>query len=280
MDKDLLRVVILAVGAVLILGMIVWGILSNRSKRKKINFYDNKDPLDNIDPKLVMHTEDDDFDIVPISTQENDEYQVTTRVNPDYQQVMHDLVGEPSADKDEILLNPGYSGEDEQDNEDLGLGLDLGLALAQESVAEQVREEITETGAVKKHLPVLLQLSIVAQTGHRFTGTQIKDACERLGLVYGNVQVFERLDLLGRVDYAVASMLDPGTFPEDDWEAYQCSGITFFMQAREVDDAAAVFAEMINTLGQLSALLEGHVLDQDRQPFTEETLHAIEATLK
>lgn len=248
MDKDLLRLVIIAVGAVVILGMILWGVLSSRSKRKKINFYDKKDPLENIDPKLVMHTEDDDFDIVPISTRDNEAYQVTTRANPEYKAA-------------------------EQNDDALDLEMDLDLTLDQGTAASD------ETSGEKKLLPALIQLSIVAQTEQGFTGPQILETCEQLGLVYGSVQVFERLDILGRVDYAVASMIEPGTFPADNWDAYRCPGITFFIQPREVDDAAVVFKEMINTIGQLSALLKGDVLDQQQQLLTEETLHEIEATL-
>ena len=256
MDKDLLRIVIIVVGIVLILGMILWGRLRGGSSRNEINFYDDKNPLENIDPKLVVHTDDDDFDIVPLSTRENNAYQVTTRSNPEYKQKV-------SADDEEFGLDL-----------DLDLDLDLGLKLDQEVSIDK----IPGTVGLKKQLPALIQLSIVAQTGD-FTGTQIKDACEKVGLVYGTVKVFERLDILGRVDYAVASMLEPGIFPDDNWKTYHSPGITFFIQPKEVDDAAAVFDEMINTIGQLSALLKGNVLDQHKQLLTQAALHKIEANL-
>jgi FtsZ-interacting cell division protein ZipA len=70
-DKDLLRIVIIAVGAVVILAMVLWAMFSEGSKRKKINFYDDHDPLENIDPSLVVSTQDDDFDIVSISTRKD-----------------------------------------------------------------------------------------------------------------------------------------------------------------------------------------------------------------
>ncbi len=74
-------------------------------------------------------------------------------------------------------------------------------------------------------------------------------------------------------------MLAPGTFPDDGWKAYRCPGITFFMQPKEVDDAAAVFDEMIHTIGQLSSLLKGDVLDQNQKPLTQKVLHEIESSL-
>ena len=255
MDKDLLRIVIIVVGIILILGMILWGRLRSGSSRDEINFYDDKHPLENIDPKLVVHTEDDDFDIVPLSTRENDAYQVTTRSNPEYKP-------KASAIDDELSL-------------DLDLDLELDLKLDQEGLTD----EIPETVGLKKQLPSLIQLSIVAQSKEGFTGTQLQKACKQVGLVYGSVKVFERLDKQGRVDYAVASMVEPGIFPGDNWATYRCPGITFFIQPGEVDDAAAVFAEMINTIGQLSALLKGDVLDQNKQPLTQKSLQEIEASL-
>ncbi len=237
MDKDLLRIVIIAVGAVVILAMILWAMFSEGSKRKKINFYDNHDPLENIDPNLVVSTEDDDFDIVPISTGDDQGAQVKTRLNTEYMQE------------------------------------------AQQSGVTTTAQESESLTAENKPLPSLLQLSIVAKTAEGFTGVQLLEAFENAGLIYGSVKVFEKLDDLNQVDYAVASMADPGIFPGNDWETYFCPGITFFMQPREVENAAQVFDEMITTIGQLSATLKGDVLDQNQQHLTQETLQQIKTSL-
>jgi len=241
MDKDLLRIVIIAVGAVVVLGMVLWGVFSNSSKRKNINFYDDRDPLENIDPGLVVSTDDDDFDIVPISTRENDAAQVKTRLNSNYMQEAQ---------------QSGVKAE----------------AVEQAIQASEVLTPRTE-------LPALLQLSLVAKTEQGFTGPQLLEAFENVGLIYGSVKVFERLDDLNQVDYAVASMNDPGIFPGDDWDTYVCPGVTFFMQPREVEDAAQVFDEMIATIGQLSAVLKADVLDHSQQQLTEQTLQQIKDSL-
>jgi cell division protein ZipA len=49
-------------------------------------------------------------------------------------------------------------------------------------------------------------LSIVAKTAAGFTGKQLLEAFKNAGLTYGSVKVFEKLDDLNQVDYAVASM--------------------------------------------------------------------------
>lgn len=252
MDKDLLRIVIIAIGAVVILSMILWGAFKGKKKSK--NMFGG-DLLKNIDPNLVLNTEDDDFDIVPLSSRNNDEFdasQVKTRLNTEYIQE---------------AMDKGVDGD--------ALGDDLGLA-------EELTDSVTDTMepvAVEKQLPALLQLSIAAKTEAGFSGVQLLSACKRVGLVYGSVKVFERLDAQNRVDYAMASMLEPGIFPGDNWDTYRCPGVTFFMQPRAVDNAKTVFDEMINTIGQLSALLQGEVLDQHQEPLTAASLQQIEQSL-
>jgi len=248
-DKDLLRIVIISVGGLVILGMILWGMLKGKSKNKTM-FGGERDPLENIDRNLFVNTADDDFDIVPLNTRENDDYQapeVKTRLNSAYIQ-------------------------EAQQQESVGSEPDI-LAEAMNKADEPLSEPPT------KQLPALLQLHLVAKNPEGFKGLQLVQAFERVGLVYGSVKVFERLDAQNRVDYAVASMAAPGVFPGDNWESYYTPGISFFMQPRELDDVKAVFNDLVNTAGQLSALLKGDLVDENHQSLTEEILLQIEDSL-
>jgi len=248
-DKDLLRIVIISVGGLVILGMILWGMLKGKSKNKTM-FGGERDPLENIDRNLFVNTADDDFDIVPLNTRENDDYQapeVKTRLNSAYIQ-------------------------EAQQQESVESEPDI-LATAMNKTDEPLSEPPT------KQLPALLQLHLVAKNPEGFKGLQLVQAFERVGLVYGSVKVFERLDAQNRVDYAVASMAAPGVFPGDNWESYYTPGVSFFMQPRELDDVKAVFDDLVNTAGQLSALLKGDLVDENHQSLTEEILLQIEDSL-
>jgi len=240
-DKDLIRIVIIAVGASIILAMLIGGLIKSKKKSGKMSFYDKKRPLDKIDESLIIKTEDDEFDIIKVSKLgEEIEEGPGQRLNPDY---ARDALRETEAS----IQQPTFE------------------------EAEDFREQ--------KILPILLQFSVVAKPGEYFNGPALLDAFDRLGLIYGTVQVFERLDEKNRVDYAVASLLEGGIFPEDNWEAYQCPGVAFFMQPREVDNALDVFNEMITTIGNIAALLQGRILDQQNQELTEETVNDIAASL-
>ncbi len=236
MDKELLRIVIIVVGSIVVLGMILWNIYKNRHKNRGINFYDEGDPLENIDESLIINNEHDDFDIVPI--------------------------GSAKPDDDDKVAFESDTGVDE-------------TTQAESELSEPESAEVTRSA-----LPQLIQFSIVARKDEGFNGAELKAAFDRVGLVYGeSVQVFERLDDNNLVDFTVASMVNPGTFPAYNLETFSCPGIVFFMQPRVLDDPAAVFENVIQTMRFLAADLDGMILDHQRQPLSDETITAFRQQL-
>jgi len=130
----------------------------------------------------------------------------------------------------------------------------------------------TSKPPIRKDLPKLIEFSIVARADMGFNGEELFDAFERVGLKYGSVKVFERIDKNRLVDFAVASMGDPGTFPDAGLYDYYCPGIVFFMQPRELDNPLAVFDDFIETIDILAVELDGVVWDHQKQPLTAETI--------
>lgn len=157
-----------------------------------------------------------------------------------------------------------FEDEDEVEVFDIEEDEDEFSALPPDLIDEPVEPELI--------MPALIEFSVVARADEGFNGLDLLDAFERAGLKYGSVKVFERIDEQRLVDFAVASMLEPGTFPEEDLEDYFCPGIVFFMQPRELDDPAAVFEDFIDTIDQLADELDGVVWDNQRQPLSDETV--------
>jgi cell division protein ZipA len=219
MDKDLLRIVIIAIGGIVILGMILWSVIRNKRPQRSFDFYDEGNPFDNVDSSLVINTENDDFDVVPLGSA-----------------------------LDEVAIEPS--------------------AVA---TGEQTHDFV---------IPEIIQFSIIAETDKGFNGKKLADAFELVGLRYGSMKVFERIDEKNRVDYAVASMIEPGTFPDADFELYDFPGLVFFLQPNEVDKPLSVFNELIETMGRIENQLKGVIMDHNRQPLTEETLQQFRMNLK
>ena len=140
------------------------------------------------------------------------------------------------------------------------------------SQIDQQAKQVTATVVRREALPTLIEFSIVARADEGFNGEVLFDAFERAGLRYGSVKVFERLDKNRLVDFTVASMVNPGTFPSHDLEDFYCPGIVFYMQPREVDSPLAVFDDFIETIDTLADELDGVVWDNQRQPLTAETI--------
>ncbi|MGR8929289.1 MAG: cell division protein ZipA C-terminal FtsZ-binding domain-containing protein [Gammaproteobacteria bacterium] len=151
-----------------------------------------------------------------------------------------------------------------------------GDALLDDEAIKPMHKEVVEPGPVtakpKTLLPSLIEFSIVARADEGFNGEDLFDAFERVGLIYGSVKVFERIDKSRLVDFAVASMVEPGTFPDTHLDEFYCPGIVFYMQPREVDDPLVVFDDFMETIDTLAVELDGVVWDHQRQPLTAETV--------
>jgi len=241
MDKDILRIVIIAIGATVVFGMVLWSFLKNRNKRRAINFVDKGNPLENIDKSLILNTDNDDFDIVPLGTA-----------------VDNDFEPDPITIASEIVEN--------SDSEPL-------VQIKTEPEVETVETTPIQQPQIKKtNLPSIIQFSIVAVADEGFNGLELAEKFNQVGFEYGSMKIFERLDDKRRVDYAAASMVEPGTFPDKNLESFNSPGIVFFIQPSELDTPLETFDDFVQTINWLANELDGVMLDHNRQNLTNETI--------
>ncbi|MDP1666556.1 MAG: cell division protein ZipA C-terminal FtsZ-binding domain-containing protein [Methylobacter sp.] len=233
MDKEILRIVIIATGMVVVIGMLVWAFIKDKKAREDMEFYDDADDQ-SLTSDPLMDTEDD-FDIAPLAAKSN--------------------VGVHHAhDKSDRYY-------DDDDDEDY------------------YEQEDDVEPPPRAAAPAIIQFSIITKADEDFNGADLVEAFEMVGLEYGSLKIFERLDANRLVDFGVACIVEPGTFPDKDLENFYCPGIVFFMQPEALDDAPAVFDDYIETINLLAAKLDGVILDHRRQPLTEATVQAIRQSL-
>jgi cell division protein ZipA len=237
MDKELLRIVIIATGLLVIVGMLLWAFVKGRRSRHDTYFYGD-DIIGKIDDSLVIKTDHDDFDIIPLG---------------------------PAGQTADERENPGRYAQHEEPAE-------------WEVDGPEVENEDDEPPP-RFVAPQIIQFSVVAKAEEGFNGLDLVNAFQLAGLEYGNLKIFERLDGNRLVDFGVASMVPPGTFPENDLESFYCPGIVFFMQPAELEDAAAVFEDYLDTIELVAAELDGKILDHQRQPLTDNTVRLIRQSL-
>ena len=229
MDKELLRVVIIATGLMVMVGMLLWSYLKNKKASEDMDFFDDQEFMGEINESLVVHTDNDDFDVVPVKSTRHEVDDASDQLLEDY---------------DEIEL-------EEEDSEP----------------------------SPRFVAPAIIQFSIVAKAEEGFNGLDLLNAFQIVGLEYGNLKIFERLDDNRRVDFCVACMVEPGTFPSTNLKHFFCPGIVFFMQPGVLDNAAAVFEDFLETVNLLAIELDGDVLDHQRKPLTNATLQLIRQSL-
>ncbi len=233
MDKEILRIVIIATGMVVVIGMLIWAFIKDKKAREGLEFYDDDDALAT---ESVRDTRDD-FDIIPLYAGKG---------------AANGHAGAHQADR--------YYEDDAED----------------EPYFE--RDDDPEPPA-RAAAPAIIQFSIITKADEDFNGVDLVEAFEMVGLEYGNLKIFERLDKNRLVDFGVACIVEPGTFPDKDLVDFYCPGIVFFMQPEALDDAPAVFDDYIETINLLADKLDGVILDHRRQLLTEATVQAIRQSL-
>jgi cell division protein ZipA len=146
-----------------------------------------------------------------------------------------------------------------------------------ETEQELAAQAASVAAAIKK--PAIIQFSLVSNRDEGFNGTEIFEILDDVGLEYGNLQIFERLDARRLVDYGVANMVKPGIFPSTNLAAFHCPGIVFFMQPGKVDNPVAVFDDFVRTFQYVATQLGGEMRDHHREPLTEETIDQLRRSL-
>lgn len=234
MDKELLRVVIIATGLLVIMGLLLWSYLKNKEAKRAADFFDDPDFKGKTD-HLSIRKAADDFDVVPVKTTRYDAREKSDQLFSDFDEDFQ--LEEEGLEEEEIESSPRF---------------------------------IT---------PAIIQFSIVAKADAGFNGLDLTNAFQIVGLEYGSLKIYERLDANRLVDFGVACMVEPGTFPSTNLESFYCPGVVFFMQPGALEDAVAVFDDFIETIKLLAIELEGEVLDHQRQPLTETTIQLIRQSL-
>lgn len=232
MDKELLRIVIIATGLLVIIGMILWSFIKNRRELDDQDEIASEQVIGSsgaIADSLKLHTEHDDFDIVPLGS------------------ASHTLDAEENTDWNDEF-NAGFDDDMEPDERNI--------------------------------LPDIIQFGVVANDDEGFNGVDLVLVFGMVDLEYGDMKVYERINKNGGVDFGVACMVEPGTFPDGEYLAsFHCPGILFYLQHQDLEDAQLVFDDFVDTIKTVAKELDGVIWDHQRQPLTEETIQAIRRSL-
>lgn len=121
----------------------------------------------------------------------------------------------------------------------------------------------------------LIIINLVAEPQQLYRGYELLQALLTSGLRYSKKGLFHRYeDLTGRGDilFNLVSSIEPGTFDLPKMGSFTTTGLTLFMQIPTVKNPPQVFELMLNTANELAEDLGGQLLDDQRQPLTDEKI--------
>jgi cell division protein ZipA len=134
-------------------------------------------------------------------------------------------------------------------------------------------------------LPVerIVTLFVVARDGEHFHGPDLVVATEKAGLEFGDMGIYHRL-LDGKREmgpiFSVANMLKPGNFDLGKLEALRTPGLSFFMTLPAPLPALDAWDAMLPTAQRLAELLDGQVLDEERNALGRQRIAHIRDELR
>jgi len=130
---------------------------------------------------------------------------------------------------------------------------------------------------INKHQ--ILTFQIKASQGNTFSGVNILEATDVVGLKFGNMNIFHHYGTEGKESeesiFSLASMYEPGCFELDKMETYQTKGLSLFMQLSTSMDNILAFNLMQETAMKLADILQGEIWSSKQKPIDEKTLQAM-----
>jgi cell division protein ZipA len=113
----------------------------------------------------------------------------------------------------------------------------------------------------------IVTLFVAARAGELFHGPDLVVAAEKAGLNFGDMGIFHRL-ISGKSEagpiFSMANMVKPGSFDMRHVDELKTPGVSFFMALPGPLSALDAWDAMLPTAQRLAELLDGSVLDEER----------------
>ncbi len=116
-------------------------------------------------------------------------------------------------------------------------------------------------------------VSVVAKPGQQFASYDLLQAISATGMQFGAMNIFHYycpFSMEKKPLFSLASATEPGEFDLNQMGSFSCSGLTLFMNIREVPDKRKAFTLMLEAAEQLAEDLQGELRAGTRNPWNEQ----------
>ena len=129
----------------------------------------------------------------------------------------------------------------------------------------------------------IVTLYVAARAGQVLRGSDIVVAAEKAGLTYGHMQIFHRL-VEGHPErgpvFSVANIRKPGSFDMATIQELETPAIAFFLTLPAPMTALDAWEKMLPTAQRMAELLDGVVLDEQRNALGRQRIAHIRDELR
>ncbi|OOZ36986.1 cell division protein ZipA C-terminal FtsZ-binding domain-containing protein [Solemya velesiana gill symbiont] len=257
MDADILRLILFLAGVPLILGIYFW----DRHKRVTSKVHAIRRAQQEAEPEILTQPVPQQDEI----PEEEDEYEEES--------IYEDEIHAESRDED---LEEELHQLDEIVHENTGPA----TPQIKEPVAEQgeltfsAMDDFSPEEIRRKGLPTkIIQLILKSRNGG-FDNADIWRAAREVGLEYGEMNIFHRRagGKNSPAVFSMASMVEPGTFPENSDAEFSTPGLALFSQLPGPKDGLAVFSDMLFTAERLGSMLDATLQDETHSDLTKQAI--------
>lgn len=258
-----LRLILLGIGLLIIAVIYLWGTfkqkLQDRFRTRKITSFKKSSFVD----VKAMPVYDEDEEVSSETLAKMDAFLASPKL-PDVDISDFSLpVKTAKVDEEDVKLSkavPEESGE-----------LSDQKKQSQDVVEDESRQQFN------KHQ--IITFLIKASQGNTFSGVNILEATDVVGLKFGYMNIFHHHGIEGMESeesiFSLANMYEPGRFELDKMETYQTKGLSLFMQLPTSMDSILAFNLMQETAMRLADLLQGEIWSSKQKPIDEKTLQAM-----
>ncbi len=130
-------------------------------------------------------------------------------------------------------------------------------------------------GANRPEAKEVLVINVLAPQDKPFEGIVLKKLFEACGLEFGDLDIYHRhegSDTTTPVQFSVASAVEPGTFRPEEMPELSTPGISFFMSLPGPTNALQAFEFMLETAQCVVRNMGGELKDERRSVMTPQTI--------
>lgn len=278
-----LRIALLAIGALLLLVIVIWEIVQRRRAARADAAHvrgplgqapgARDDDLSRADPLIssvhrqsAPSADTHEADDRPAESSQSDGRREPTLTLPEITPMRDRLVEPPLVDLESARVAPG-------------LGPQIPVLANPEASAPalEAQRPSSLSAASDKTAPdedrrIIVALRVVARGGERFTGASLRQALQGEGFAHGEMSIFHRTVAEGQTLMSAASLTKPGNFDLATMDSSRFLGINLFAVLPGPLPGRDTVDKLLLAGHTLAQRLRGDLLDSKGQPLTEARL--------